>query len=294
MMPATALRILLALPGLVLVRVRDAARSEEALGRACRLDRSLPQDGRTVCARTAAAGSCAPALRLWRSAGIFAMGVAVAALSAFGGVNPSFVALALVAAIPIPALLRRRRMQRDEDRFSADFPTALFATASALRAGLSLHDSLYRAVALLPADSGVRLEIEQLLARLRTAMPRDAAISAFGARAGICEAEPFKIAVAIALEHGGRFGDTLQRLACVSSDRRALVEAAKVSTASMRMTAHVLLSLTPVLLALQYARSSSGLNAVLDNPVSLAMAVTGSVMIAGGYLGLCHLGNFRP
>ncbi|HQH28199.1 MAG TPA: hypothetical protein PLP17_12435, partial [Oligoflexia bacterium] len=51
-------------------------------------------------------------------------------------------------------------------KFSRDYPSVLLAAASSIKAGMTATAALERAVVLLPGDSLVRREVEQLLAAL--------------------------------------------------------------------------------------------------------------------------------
>ena len=108
------------------------------------------------------------------------------------------------------------------------------------------------------------------------------------------EVELFRLATLIALEHGGSLGTTLERLACIASERRALIEAARVSTANMRMTANILLGLTPLLVATQLSRSPEMLQQIMANTTARSIASGGLALILGGFCVLRKLSDFKP
>lgn len=197
-------------------------------------------------------------------------------------------------AATLPGIWRRRAVKQRAAGLARDYPTILLAIASSLRAGLSIHEALQRSVALLPHSSVSRSEIEALVRRLQERTSREQSVHMFARGIDVPEVELFRLATLIALEHGGSLGTTLERLACIASERRALIEAARVSTANMRMTANILLGLTPLLVATQLSRSPEMLQQIMANTTARSIASGGLALILGGFCVLRKLSDFKP
>lgn len=238
------------------------------------------------------AGALSPASALpWKIpllAGISGGGLALLVSS------PLSASCVAATGVLIPCSWQRRRLRRSAEQFSRDYPTMLIAMASSLRAGLSIQEALQRSVVLLPRTSATKREVEKLLDRLQREGSRERSVRAFGAESGVPEAELFRIATLIALEHGGSLGNALDRLARVAAERRALIEAAQVSTANMKMTANILLGVAPFLIATQLSRSPETMHELLNHPTAQRIAGAGAALIVGGYATLRHLSDFKP
>lgn len=178
--------------------------------------------------------------------------------------------------------------------FTADYPTLLLTAASSLKVGMSPYSALERAVFLLPKDSVMRTEVEHMLHSLARGTPKHEAVRNFACHIDQPEIALFRSAFLLVVEHGGRFAPTLERLAKVSRDRTNLISAAKVSTATMRMTANILLAITPLLLLLVSGRSADYWHLLVSDPVASKFAAVGSSMLFFGYLALRNMSSFKP
>lgn len=178
--------------------------------------------------------------------------------------------------------------------FAADYPSVLMATASSIQVGLTPLLALERATKLLPPSNSVHKEISRLLEALRLGSPKQVALSEFAQYITLPELELFRSAFALALDNGGRFAPTLQRLAQVSADRAMLIKSARVSTANMRMTANVLLAITPFIVLTVAVRTENYWHVLFTNPTANFLASLGGGIIALGYLTLRRMSAFKP
>jgi len=179
-------------------------------------------------------------------------------------------------------------------RFAEDYPTMLLAAASSIKVGLSAYQALERATRLLEKDSLVREEVRILLEKIQRGTHRSVAISEFARSIRQPDLELFRSAFLLVLENGGRFSPTLMRLAAVSNNRAQLIRSAAVSTASMRMTANVLIVVAPVLVLLLAARTSNYWQTFFHHPVANFLASSGIIIIVCCYGLLRHMSNFKP
>lgn len=187
-----------------------------------------------------------------------------------------------------------KRVEQKAGEFSSEYPAILMATASSVKAGMTPYDALERSIRLLPKTSLVRLQIEVLLLDLRKGMPRQQAIQGFGRGVRLPDVALFQNAFNLVLDHGGRFAPTLERLAEVCRDRSTLVRSANVSTATMRMTANILLLVCPVILGLVAIRTENFWDIFFNDPVANPLAMTGVLVIGLSYVSLLKMSSFRP
>lgn len=196
------------------------------------------------------------------------------------------------AAFPFAVL--DRRANKRAAAFSEEYSSVLLATASSLKSGMTAYAAMERAVRLLPKNSIVRTEVQLLLTSISKGVPRTLALEQFGATIRQPDLALFRTAFALALQHGGRFSPTLERLAEVCKDRVVLVRSAQVSTALMRMTANVLLALTPIILGMVALRTENYWRVFIDNPIANALGTTGLLLIGVSYSVLRSMSNFKP
>ncbi len=208
--------------------------------------------------------------------------------------SPFFLPIAFLAGCFLPFSLIESRIASRAAEFSEDYPTILLATASSLKIGMTPSLSLERAVRLLPTRSLVRKEVELLLQKLRKGVTKEKAIAEFGSSIRQPDLALFRAAFLLVSEHGGRFAPTLKRLAAVCRDRAILISSARVSTANMRMTANILLILTPIILTIIASRTDDFWEIFLHHPVANVLASVGIVIISSSYVLLMRMGNFKP
>ncbi len=186
------------------------------------------------------------------------------------------------------------RATRRASEFATDYPTVMLATASSVKIGLTPYLALERAIRLLPKKSLVRVETEQLLAKLHAGSGKEQAIAEFAASIRQPDLPLFRAAFSLAVDHGGRFAPTLHRLAHVCRDRQMLVSGALVSTANMRMTANILLAVAPVIVSVIALRTEGYWDLFFNHPVANLLASTGIVVIILSYTVLRRMSNFKP
>ncbi len=188
----------------------------------------------------------------------------------------------------------RRLAARRAHRFLEDYPSVVLATAASLKAGLSPYAALERAVQFFPRENLVRREADLLLEKLRSGVSKERALAEFAASIDQPDLVLFRQGLLLVLENGGRFSPTLQRLARVSRDRAVLVQSARVSTATMRTTAHILLCLTPALVGMVALRTNEYWTTLFHHPTARILALSGSLLILVSYLTLRRMSAFTP
>ena len=178
--------------------------------------------------------------------------------------------------------------------FLRDYPTVLNSISSAIKAGLSTIIAIERSVFLLPNESLVKIEIKNLVNKIQRGESRSMAIEKFGDGIDLPDLVLFRSALTLTLEHGGRFTKTLERLALGSRDRENMIRTARVSTQNMRMTANILIVLTPIFISFTAMSQRGYLDTMLNNPVANGVASAGFIFILVGYLILSKFSNFKP
>jgi len=204
------------------------------------------------------------------------------------------VPFAFIAGAWLPFSWLERKIDARAAAFAEDYPTVLLATASSIKTGLTPYLALERSTKLLPKDSLMRAEVEKLASQLREGVAKERALNEFGSDIRLNELELFRRAFLLVLENGGRFAPTLHRLARVSKDREELISNARVSTATMRMTANVLIMVAPLILFTVSMRSDNFFELLLTHPTANLVASIGLVTIAGSYAILKRMSNFKP
>ncbi|MCB0323375.1 MAG: type II secretion system F family protein [Bdellovibrionales bacterium] len=194
-------------------------------------------------------------------------------------------------ALPFMRLLRRRRERAA--LFSRDYPSVLLAASSSIKAGLTVHGALERSVRLLSKQSPARVEVEQLMKRLEEGASRDVAVAGFGRTVQQPDLPLFRSALSLVLENGGRFAPTLERLARVCQDRESLARSARVRTSGMRMTANILLGVTPLILLMVAVRTEENWDILLHHPVARTMGLVGAGIILVSYCTLRRMSCFE-
>ena len=194
----------------------------------------------------------------------------------------------------IPFLWISSHIDRRAYEFGSDYPSILLAMASSLKVGHPPLLALERSVKLLPKQSLARVEVETFLENIKQGIPRAEAIALFGASINQPDLPLFRSAFALVLDNGGKFAPTLERLAKVSRDRSILIATAKASTATMRMTANILVAVTPILVYLVSFRSDEFWILLKAHPVANVMASLGILIITCNYFILRSMSNFKP
>ncbi len=212
----------------------------------------------------------------------------------FPYVHPLFVVLGVASGNCLPYLYLLRRAELRADEFGEDFPNLLLATASSMKAGMTVYAALERAVRLLPAGRIVRTEVEKLMRNITRGQTRESAIAQFADSIARPDVALFRSAFLLVLQSGGRFAPTLERLALASRDRSTLIRTANVRCSSMRMTANILLALTPVIIFMVAVRTENYFEILQNNQIANLLGTCGISLIIGSYLLLRRMSAFRP
>ena len=207
---------------------------------------------------------------------------------------PFFLMLASLCGAFIPLGYLNYRMRKRTSEFIEDYPTILLATASSIESGMTAYGALERSTKLLEKNHLVRQEIKELLDKLGQGKERNKAISQFGESVHLPELTLFRTGFSLVLDHGGRFAPTLSRLAQVTKDRSLLIRKAEVSTATMRMTANILLCTAPLFSIIVSLRYEGFWSIILEDPRANVIAGLGITLIIGSYCVLRAMSNFKP
>lgn len=188
----------------------------------------------------------------------------------------------------------QRLVKARQVEFINEYPAVLLATASNLKAGLSVYSALERAIQLLDEKSSIKSEVQLLLEKVTRGVPKEQAVNEFVKGIDLPELRLFKRAFILVLVHGGKFSRTLERLSEVCRDRDSLIKSANVSTASMRMTANVLLAIAPLLMLMLSLRTKNFWTTLFENNTASAIGLSGASIILGAFFILRKLSDFKP
>jgi Flp pilus assembly protein TadB len=228
---------------------------------------------------------------------IFALCIAFAVLGVFTAskfVGVYFLPLIMFGCFLIPIGFLQNQANKRAMIFLSDYPSILLAVASYMKAGLSLYPALEKSVRLLPKNNLVATEIELLLEKIAGGVNKETAINQFAETIRLPELELFRRALYLITENGGKFAPTLQRLALISKDRANLILSAKTNTTSMKLTANILLGLTPLLVLFTAARTKNFWDLILHQPTANTLASIGLILILFNYILLRSMSNFKP
>lgn len=207
---------------------------------------------------------------------------------------PSLFPFIFLGSMLLPFSWLEKRVAMRAGLFAEDYPTALLATASALKIGLPPSLALERSVQLLAEDSLVRKQVEELTKKLRQGVAKEEVLAEFAESIRLAELDLFRSAFLLVLENGGRFAPTLEHLATTSRDRADFIARARVTTSAMRMTANVLIGIIPIVVVLMSAGNERYWELLLHHPTANFLASVGLGIIGISYVVLRRLSNFRP
>lgn len=194
----------------------------------------------------------------------------------------------------LPVFYLFSKVDKRAMEFSKDYPSVLLATATSIKAGMTPLVALERAIKLLPSSSFCKEETIKLMKALDSGVDKKKAISQYGVSVDLPEISLFRTAFLLVMEHGGPFIPTLERLAEVTRERMNLISSSKVSTASMKMTANVLLSIIPIVLVFLSVGNKDYWNIISENPLANSVATFGVILIILGYIILRRMSVFKP
>lgn len=202
---------------------------------------------------------------------------------------PLFFILGFFAPISYAESLTKKRAAN----FNSDYPQFLLAMSSSIKVGLTPYQAMDKAIRLFTKDSLLKNEVENLLKKIDSAEDKNTAIRDFGKSIRLPDLKLFRAALLLVMENGGRFAPTLARLATVSNNRSSLIRSAEVSTANMRMTANILLALSPIILLIISFNYEEYWKTLLTNNTANTLATLGSMIIISCYLILRKMSSFK-
>lgn len=170
-----------------------------------------------------------------------------------------------------------REISRMETAFSTFFPDAVNSVARMLRAGLPVTSAFQ--LVCQEAAPPVDAVFATLAGQLRIGMPLDDALRISGQRIRVPDFQFFAVAVVLQQSAGGNLLPTLELLAQMMRNRRAMVMKARAATAEVRFSAYVLSALPFVTIAALLVVSPGYLTPLFHDS-------RGHAILAGGLAGL--------
>ncbi len=190
--------------------------------------------------------------------------------------------------------LSSSKRRKVANKFAEEFPSVLLATSSNIKAGLTVYSALERSIVLLPDDSVAKKEVKSFLLKINKGVAKDIAVKKFAEDIEIPELRLFRRAFLLVITNGGKFSRTLERLSQVCRERENLIKSARVSTASMRMTANILLAIAPLLIMVMSVRSKDYWKVLFNNSTAFYIGLSGTLIIFISYFILRRMSDFKP
>ena len=201
--------------------------------------------------------------------------------------------LYFIAGAIIPLSFAKQKSSKLALAFTEDYPSVLLATASSIKSGLTPLQSLTKCSLLLPDTSPIKEEISELNKSLEQGRTLEESLNDFGKDHKLEEVQLFRSAMLLANEHGGKFAPALEQLAQFTRDRLTAMRQARANTASMRVTACVLLCIAPFLLLVVSARQDNFWEIFTTHSVANTSATIGGMLIAAGCIWLWKMSDFH-
>jgi len=176
----------------------------------------------------------------------------------------------------VPLLVLQSRQSARLRRFDAQLPDALMLLTASLRAGHSFSQAMLTVAAELPTP--LAAEFAWASGEAALGVPLDTALSRMTARVPSPDLDLVVTAILIQLPLGGNLAEVLDAIADTIRERVRLTGEVQTLTAEGKLSAVILIVLTPALAVLLYLRSPAYFQPLLDNP-------TGHWLIGGAVLG---------
>lgn len=194
----------------------------------------------------------------------------------------------------IPLSYVEAKIKNRASNFNSDYPQFLLAMSSSIKVGLTPYQAMEKAINLLSKESLLKNEVENLLKKVGSGANKEKSIEEFALSVRLPDIKLFRSALSLVIENGGRFAPTLARLATVSNNRSSLIRSAEVSTANMRMTANILLTICPIILFIISINYENYWGILIGNSMANNLATLGSMIIFGCYILLRRMSSFKP
>lgn len=208
--------------------------------------------------------------------------------------SPYFIPIFFLLGFFAPLSYLETKIKKRASNFNSDYPQFLLAMSSSIKVGLTPYQGMEKAVKLLSKDSLIKKEVESLLKKIDSGVEKEKAIEEFAFSIRLPDIKLFRSALFLVLENGGRFSPTLARLASVSNNRSSLIRLAEVSTANMRMTANILLIISPIILFIISINYENYWEILISHSTANNLATAGSMIIVSCYITLRKMSCFKP
>ena len=177
----------------------------------------------------------------------------------------------------IPPAWNRWQHQRRRKAFIRQFPDALQALASGLRAGSNLSRGLESIARHQPAP--VANEFAHLIHRQRLGEPIERSLDDLHARIPTEEVALLRSAITVSQQVGGDLAGTLDELISTLRERAAVEERVQALTAMGRMQGRVMTLLPFAIAAMLYLQQPALMSRLFTEPMGLAVVALAGIMM---------------
>ncbi len=182
----------------------------------------------------------------------------------------------------IPNVMIQRRVQDRRHQLEAQLPDALTALSSAVRAGLSLAQSMEQVAERLPPP--VKQEFALISRQYAAGSPLEEALSVVQRRLQSRHFNLICSALTINLHRGGDLTEILERIATSLRELHRMEEKMRVETAGPRFEAKVMLLVPPFVLVMFYLAQPDLVGKMFHTPVGIVMVLIAAALMFIAFL----------
>jgi tight adherence protein B len=215
--------------------------------------------------------------------GLGSLGFAVGSLL----VGPVGAVLAAGAGLAAPTLARRRGMRRRSQQLQEDLADAVTAVAAAMRAGLSLPQSI--AYAAEEVEEPLAGTLRRAVGRSELGEPLNEALLRWSEEVGGDDARLLVGVLSLHRRTGGDLPHVLDRVAVTLRERRAATREVRALTAQARLSGGILGALPAAFFLFLLVTSRNDVWAAFGSSAGRAALVLGIVMEGGAFIWIRRL-----
>jgi tight adherence protein B len=215
--------------------------------------------------------------------GLGSLGFAVGSLL----VGPVGAVLAAAAGLAAPTLARRRGMRRRSQQLQEDLADAVTAVAAAMRAGLSLPQSI--AYAAEEVEEPLAGTLRRTVGRSELGEPLNEALLRWSEEVGGDDARLLVGVLSLHRRTGGDLPLVLDRVAVTLRERRAATREVRALTAQARLSGGILGALPAAFFLFLMVTSRNDVRAAFGSSAGRAALVLGIVMEGGAFIWIRRL-----
>jgi tight adherence protein B len=195
--------------------------------------------------------------------------------------------LLAAAGAATPAVKRRRAAARRSQRLQEDLADAVTAVAAAMRAGLSLPQSI--AYAAEELDEPLAGTLRRTVGRSSLGVPLDEALRSWSEEVGGDDARLLVGVLSLHRRTGGDLPHVLDRVAVTLRERRETAKEVRALTAQARLSGGILGALPAAFFLFLMITSRNDIRAAFGTGAGRAALVLGASMEAGAFLWIRRL-----